>query len=64
MSYVLSKTGEVLQGWKIGLQYLDHETAFTVTYLSLIFKITTNMLKKKEAMVNINIVNIVNMNAT
>lgn len=47
MSYVLSKTGEVLQGWKIGLQYLDHETAFTVTYLSLIFKITTNMLKKR-----------------
>ena len=54
MSFVLSKTGEVLRGHKIGLQYLDQETAITVTYLSLIFKITTNMLKKKEAIVNAN----------
>lgn len=55
MSYVLSKTGEVLRGQKIGLQYLDQETAITVTYLSLIFEITTNMLKKKkEAIVNMN----------
>lgn len=35
MSDVLSKTGEVLRRWRIALQYLDQESAFIVTYLSL-----------------------------
>jgi hypothetical protein len=47
MSDVLSKISEVLRGWRIALQNLGQESAFIMTYLSLIFKISIILLGKR-----------------